>query len=149
MCNVNLTLYHMGLVLNTSHTTQGICLSSSQGQKLDPLSLSLQIPEIVPISPSSSSHTWALTDKETTAAQAVQRLHLEYRSTPLPDPHLLPHQSQSISPNGNVPVCRRQRSRGGLTGGKKELRLWLLMTSRGRKLSCWRREKGLSFLCIV
>lgn len=48
----------------------------------------------------------------------------------LSDPHSRPHQSQSVSPNGNVPMCSRQGGRGGLTGGKGAP-VVLLMTNRG------------------
>lgn len=56
---------------------------------------------------------------------------------------LSPHQSQSVSPNGNVPVCSRQGGSGGVTGGKGAAVL-IFMTNRGSKQAGRRRGGGLS-----
>lgn len=81
----------MVLVLKT--WTLKECLSSPARSNARPAELIPADPEIVPISHSSSSDTWVLTNnKETPAAQAAQQLHLGYRRTPQLDPHLLPHQ---------------------------------------------------------
>lgn len=117
-----------------SHSVRSSIL---QGQKLNLASLSMQVLRLY-LSPVSSANAHGLSDNK--EIQQLGRCKREpwAQEYPLPDPHHLPHQSQSVSPNGNVPVCSRLGGRGGLIGGKRAAAV-ILMTNRGSSEAggCW------------
>lgn len=117
------TVYYINLVLRkhmakTLHVLikkgHKVCVSSSC--KVNPVSLSRQIVRLchAPVSPAT-----ACGFNDNKEIQQLGRCKREPRAQEysLSDPHSRPHQSQSVSPSGNVPMCSRHGGRRGLTGG--------------------------------